>query len=127
MDAASTNTSNHYMCCSLLAPPLSASPASLPGTAFVLQYLNIPCPSSGTAPVLQYPDELAEEVPKSIPAPELPPEAETVYRAAERLAYVLRRWGGQPLAHASCLVGCLLLLLLCTPPHALASSEINSC
>lgn len=32
-----------------------------------------------------------EEVPKSIPPPTIPPEAEREFKAAERVAYVLRR------------------------------------
>jgi hypothetical protein len=37
--------------------------------------------------------EATERVPRSVPAPPLPPDVRRVFKAAERLAYVLRRCG----------------------------------
>lgn len=44
------------------------------------------------------PSALPEAVPKSVPSPSIPPEAEAVYKRAERMAYVLRRWARLPAA-----------------------------
>lgn len=53
-----------------------------------------PCAALTWVPPLALQDPLVEQVGKSVPPPDLAPEQARVFKAAERLAYVLRRWVG---------------------------------